>query len=154
MKPKPEYRLGIGASSILMILVVLALAALSLLSLKAAQTNAALTERTLRMSLAYYNAAAEVQQTLAAMDQRQSELDLADLEDIAAYRAFLAGCSLTATLRDDLTFTLLADAEASREIVVEGIITPHAPTAITVTRHTLHSTATAPTAAPLPVYLP
>ena len=39
MKQKSEYRVGIGASSILMILVVLALTALALLSYNSARST-------------------------------------------------------------------------------------------------------------------
>ncbi|MEA4999990.1 MAG: hypothetical protein VB087_11435 [Candidatus Limiplasma sp.] len=154
MKPKAEYRVGVGASSILMILVVLSLAALSLLSLQAARTNAALTERNLRMTLAYYDAAAEVQRTLAAMDQRRSELDLTSPEGIAAFRTFMMSCALPATLRDDLSFTLLADADADREIVTEGVVTPGESGSIALTRHTLRSTLTDLDSPALNVFMP
>lgn len=68
-KQQTEYRVGVGASSVLLILVVLAMAALALLAFGSARNTEALTGRNIEMTEAYYEAAAEVQRRLAAIDQ-------------------------------------------------------------------------------------
>jgi hypothetical protein len=141
MKRKAEYRVGVGASSILMILVVLALAALSLLSLKAAQNNAALTARNLDMTLSYYRAAADVQRTLAAMDESRYELDLSSDGGLAAFQTYLKSQKTPVTLSEDMDFTLTADAGAEREIIVEGTVIPGKTGGLSITRHELGNTA-------------
>jgi len=67
-KPKAEYRVGVGASSILMILVVLAMTALSLLSFSSAQKAEVMGKRSVTMITAFYEAAANVQYKLAVID--------------------------------------------------------------------------------------
>lgn len=137
MKQKTEYRLGVGASSILMILVVLSLAAISLLSLHAARNNAALTQRNLEMTVAYYQAAAEVEQTLAAMDElmvqhggAEQGLSTADwMLDFQAQHGI--------TFSSDQTFAFFTDAGAERSIAVEGYLTPGSSPCYTLTRHEL-----------------
>lgn len=141
MKQKAEYRVGVGASSILLILVVLALTALSLLSIKAAQDNTALTERNVSMTLAYYEAAAKVQRTIADMDQKRLELDVTDSEALPAFRAYLANQLVPVLLLDDLTFTMTVNAGAEREVIVEGAVIPGAAGGISITRHELRNTA-------------
>jgi len=141
MKHKAEYRVGVGASSILLILVVLALTALSLLSLKAAQDNAALTERNVSMTLAYYEAAANVQHTIAAMNEKRLELDLTNDEALSAYRTYLTKQFAVVELSDDLTFTMTANAGDEREVIVEGAVIPGITGGISITRHELRNTA-------------
>lgn len=155
MKHKTEYRVGVGVSSILLILVVLALTALSLLSLKAAQDNAVLTERNVSMTLAYYEAAANVQRTLAAMDEKRFELDLSSDEALASYRTFLTSQLAPVLLSDGLTFTMAANAGAEREVIVEGVVIPGITGGISITRHELRNTADfGEEADRLPVFLP
>jgi len=67
-KPKAEYRVGVGASSIMMILVVLAMTALSLLSFSSAQKAEVMGKRSVTMITAFYEAAANVQQKLGIID--------------------------------------------------------------------------------------
>ena len=74
MNRKTDYRVGVGASSILMVLVVLALAAMSLLSLSAARNSEALGDRALDMTTNYYQAVSEAQRMLAAMPATQSRV--------------------------------------------------------------------------------
>lgn len=142
MKSKGEYRIGTGASSILMILVVLSLTALALLSFTSARNNAALSKRNLEMTVAYYNAAAEVQRTIAGMDEILMEQE-SPYADPPVWRALLSDCLGTdGTLADDMTFTLQTDAGASRTLVVEGILQPDAARRIILTRHELNAPAT------------
>lgn len=141
MRQKTEYRVGVGASSILMILVVLSLTALSLLSLSSARNNQALSDRNLSMTVQYYEAAASAQRKLAAMDavlvqhagaaltraQWQSVFDVESLTDIR--------------LTDALTFAFTVDAGAGRTLTVEGTLTPDALPRYHLTCHELRSTA-------------
>lgn len=61
-------RMGVGASSILLILVVLSLTLFGVLSLVQARSDAALTERTALSVSAFYDADARAQQVLAFID--------------------------------------------------------------------------------------
>ena len=67
MKKYPS-RMGVGASSILLILVVLSLTLFSVLSLLQARADAALTEKTALSVSAFYDADARAQQMLAQLD--------------------------------------------------------------------------------------
>ena len=140
MKQRLEFRIGVGASSILMILVVLALAALSLLSLSSARNNQALSQRNLSMALRYYQAAAEAQQKLAAIDavlaehagntaaeDWQARFDAQGLSDVA--------------VSDDMTFRFSLDAGAQRELAVAGTLSPDQSPRYTLTVHELRNVA-------------
>jgi len=137
VKQRSDYRVGVGATSILMILVVLALAALSLLSLSSARNNETLAQRNLSMTLSYYQAAAEAQRTLAAMDTLISE-NRAGAQDADDWNALFADHGLeTVTVNEDGTFSFSLDAGAERALVVEGALTPNASPRYTLTRHEL-----------------
>ena len=154
MKPKAEYRLGIGASSILMILVVLSLAALSLLSLHIAKGNAALTQRNLDMTVAYYHAAADVQHTLAALDEVIAE-NYQLGQDVTAMQwtqAFQAKHSMRIT--QDKAFSFAVEAGAERSIAVEGLLTPGNVPRYTLTRHELTPSQAQTQQAPLTLFTP
>ena len=77
MKPQDikQYpsRMGVGASSILLILVVVSLTMMASLSLIQARADAALTEKTAISVAAYYDADARAQQVLAALDDAIGE---------------------------------------------------------------------------------
>ncbi|MEA4870597.1 hypothetical protein SDC9_138312 [bioreactor metagenome] len=67
MKQYPS-RMGVGASSILLILVVVSLTLFASLALMQARSDAALTDKTAVSASAYYDADARAQQMLAALD--------------------------------------------------------------------------------------
>jgi type II secretory pathway component PulJ len=67
MKQYPS-RMGVGASSILLILVIVSLTLFASLSLIQARADAALTKKTAVSTAAYYEADARAQQTIAALD--------------------------------------------------------------------------------------
>ena len=143
-KPGSEYRVGVGASSVLMVLVVLALAALSLLSLGSARSNAALSDRNRTMTLGYYQAAAQAQQTLAAMDELAME-NASVVTDFNGWNALFARNGLgNVTLGEDGAFSFALDAGAQRSLAVEGTFSPSSAPRLTLTRHELvnHSTET------------
>jgi hypothetical protein len=65
---RQEYAIGVGAATLLTILVVLCLAALSVMAFSGAQGDAALTARSAGMTEAYYQASDRAQRALAALD--------------------------------------------------------------------------------------
>lgn len=67
MKQYPS-RMGVGASSILLILVVVSLTLFASLALIQARSDAALTEKTAVSADAFYDADARAQKMLAALD--------------------------------------------------------------------------------------
>jgi len=67
-RPRQEYRVGIGASSMLTIFVALCVSTLALLALSGARGDAALTSRTAEMTLGYYEASDQAQRVLARID--------------------------------------------------------------------------------------
>lgn len=141
MRQKTEYRVGVGASSILMILVVLSLTALSLLSLSSARNNQALSERNLGMTVQYYEAAANAQRKLAAMDAAL-EKHAGTLFSRAAWQSIFDAEGLTdVSLTDELTFAFTVDAGAGRTLAVEGTLTPNTQPRYRLTCHELRSSA-------------
>lgn len=72
MKQYPS-RMGIGASSILLILVIVSLTLFASLSLIQARADAALTKKTAVSTAAYYEADARAQQTIALLDDALKE---------------------------------------------------------------------------------
>lgn len=68
MNGKQEYRMGVGAASMLMIFVMLALTTLSVLSLSSAQSDLSMTRRNVELLTDYYDAAAEAQDVVAQVD--------------------------------------------------------------------------------------
>ncbi|NLI21636.1 MAG: hypothetical protein GX418_08830 [Clostridiales bacterium] len=153
MKPKTEFRFGVGASSILMILTVLALAALALLSLVNARGNAALAARSRTMTVAAFTADAEAQRTLALMDEVMAENASEDwTPKLLAARLARAGLA-DVTLDEDYHFAFALDAGVGRELHVEGILTPTALPRYTLTRHQLVAAAL-PAAPAAPLAMP
>ncbi len=67
MKQVPS-RMGVGASSILLILVVVSLTLFASLALLQARSDAALTDKTAVSTDAYYDADARAQRLIAALD--------------------------------------------------------------------------------------
>jgi hypothetical protein len=136
-----EYRVGIGASSVLMILVVIALTALSLLSLGNAHSSAALSDRNLSMTISYYQAAAQAQRMLGAMDELEKEY-AAESSNTKDWNTLLATHGLQAiTVDEDGIFSFSLDAGAQRSLAVEGEFTPDSVPRYTLTRHELTAAA-------------
>ena len=143
MNRKTDYRVGVGASSILMVLVVLALAAMSLLSLSAARNSVALGDRTLDMTTNYYQAVSEAQRMLAAMDASLADHAI-DNPDAATWQALLQAHGIPdITVAADLSYSFSVNAGAQRMLEVGGRLTPTQPQRYTLTRHQLVNTATA-----------
>lgn len=83
MNRSPQYRVGIGASSILMIFVVLSLTTLGVLSFASARANLHLTDRRQIQVESYYTAVAEAQALIARIDAALAQA----AEDPDAYDA-------------------------------------------------------------------
>lgn len=154
MKQKPEYRVGMGASSIMMILVTLALAALSLLSFYVARSGAALSRRNRDMAVRYYTAAAEVQRTLAELDASFTPEAIAWREALNKLEPSVPLADRKLVLLDGGGFSITVDAGGGRELQAEGVFTPGARRGPTLTRHQLVSTPTAESSDTLPVFVP
>ena len=122
-----EFRVGVGASSILMVLVVLALTAVSLLSFQSALNAEALTNRNLQMTTAYYEASARVQRKLAGLDTVLAVVkakSIADTESLATLLLPLGLAELNVWEADggQLAFSFAEDAENDRKIEVQGFL--------------------------------
>jgi hypothetical protein len=151
MRRKAEYRIGVGASSILMILVALALAALALLSLYAAKNNAALCRRNVEMAEAYYRAASDTQYIVAAIAESLTPEALSRQTALRSFVTYRDNRRVWVDLRSNRTFAFEVDAGADRTLQTEGVV--EADSTVTLTRHTLVSAPSA-TQTPLPVYQP
>ena len=124
MSERSESRVGVGASSILMIVVVLALTAMSLLAFSSAGRTETLVKRNQEMSLGYYAAAAEAQTRLAAMDQKLYDLRTREGMTAEAYgQALLQMTEYGVTQSaDGYTFAFAVDAQDSRELCLAGTL--------------------------------
>lgn len=69
MNKKNVFKIGSGASSILMIVITLVLTTFAVLSLASAQADMKLTEKAQSMTTQYYNAENEVQELYAQIDE-------------------------------------------------------------------------------------
>lgn len=141
-RAKADYRVGVGASSILMILVVLAMAALGLLTFGSARDTEALTGRNVNLTVAYYEAAARVQQKLAMIDEAVlkyrleggAEPDETQFEGVAGgVEWYTEGASLC--------FLIRQDAGAQRELTVRGKVLMTGDARYELSEHTLGSSA-------------
>lgn len=73
MNQPSEYRVGVGASSILMIFIVLCLTTLGVLSFVSAKANLSLTDRRTQQVTAYYESNARADALIAEIDAIISE---------------------------------------------------------------------------------
>ena len=99
------------------------------------------------MTVAYYEATAEAQRTLAAIDATLAE-HAADTLDAIGWQALLqAHGAPGVTVTEDKAFTFTVDAGAQRVLEVGGLLTPDQPVRYTLTRHQLVNTGTLETPA-------
>lgn len=121
MNKKAEYRVGIGASSILMIFIILSLTTLGVLSFASARADLTLTQRRQAQVEAYYAALAQTDQLMGEMD----EVLLAAQASPDGYEASVHGLSALSpliTVADDLRITIaLAVGDAQ---VLETVLYP------------------------------
>lgn len=91
-RQKTEYRMGTGATSLLMIFIVLCLTTLSILALTTARNDLKMSERAVELAQAYYQAADQAQNVLSELDAQLS-LQRADAPE-DEYFAALEGITL------------------------------------------------------------
>jgi hypothetical protein len=87
-RPKQEYRVGVGTSTMITIFSVLCVATLALLALSGARGDAALAGRAVAMSEAYYEASDRAQRVLAQLDEMVQNAAASGRE---AFEAALSG---------------------------------------------------------------
>lgn len=115
MKQYPS-RMGIGASSILLILVIVSLTLFASLSLIQARADAALTKKTAVSTAAYYEADARAQQTLAALDDAlQAGVSPETIEGVLLQEDQTAAFAIEAS--DGHVLRVIADISSGRSII-------------------------------------
>ena len=117
-----QQRVGVGVSSVLMILVVLAMTALSLLAFGSARSNESMTRRNAEIGSSYYVAADQAQRKLAEVDAvlLAGKAEEADLNWYEANSP--EGVSWEET-DDGLSFTFSVETEYRQAVFVRGLVT-------------------------------
>lgn len=121
-KQDTQQRVGVGVSSVLMILVVLAMTALSLLAFGSARSNESMTQRNADIGSSYYAAADLAQRKLAEVDavllaSRTEEADLSWYETNSP-----DGVSWEET-EDGICFSFSVETEYEQAVYVQGLVT-------------------------------
>lgn len=121
-KQDTQQRVGVGVSSVLMILVVLAMTALSLLAFGSARSNESMTRRNADIGSSYYAAADLAQRKLAEVDAvllaaRAEEADLIWYETNSP-----DGVSWEET-EDGIFFFFSEETEYQQAVYVRGLVT-------------------------------
>lgn len=131
-----EYRIGPGASSLVLIVLVLALTTLGALSIMSAKSEIGLSERTLEMHNNYYAAAARAQDMIAEVDACLVMARRSEGEYMDSVRALLPSW---ATLNGNIAeFSI--DAGAERLLVVQmEILPPESAERYAIRLHSLES---------------
>jgi len=115
MKQYPS-RMGIGASSILLILVIVSLTLFASLSLIQARADAALTQKTAVSTAAYYEADARAQQTIALLDDAlQAGVSPEMVEGVLLQEDQTAAFAIEAS--DGHVLRVIADISSGRSII-------------------------------------
>lgn len=116
MQQRQDYRVGVGASSILMIFIILCLTTLGVLSFASARANLQLTNRRQVQVEAYYAAEAEAQRLLAQVDAALLKArGTPDVPQEDAVKA-LAALDERITVARDLTVHITIHASESQDL--------------------------------------
>ncbi len=121
-KQDTQQRVGVGVSSVLMILVVLAMTALSLLAFGSARSNESMTRRNADVGVAYYAAADQAQRKLAEVDAVLL-LGAAENADLSWYQAQAPEGVEWLEDEEGISFTYTTDAGDGHAIYVRGVVT-------------------------------
>ncbi len=121
-KQDSQQRVGVGVSSVLMILVVLAMTALSLLALGSARSNESMTRRNADVGAAYYTAADQVQRKLAQIDETLLT-GRSETADLAWYQTQSPDAVEWEESDEGICFTFTTDAGNDLAIFVRGLVT-------------------------------
>lgn len=137
MEKKNEFKVNIGGSSIILIIVVFALAIFAVLSIKASNSDLVLAKKTRTAINAYYAADSQAEEYLAEIDQVLQ----AGKEDLAESQAGTEDLSLLQTRLKALTFNpvLKAEADGTGTIFYEVTISDYATLQVELT-YDLNST--------------
>ena len=115
MKQYPS-RMGIGASSILLILVIVSLTLFASLSLIQARADAALTQKTAVSTAAYYEADTRAQRTIALLDDALQEgVSPETVEGVLLQEDQTAAFAVEAS--DGHVLRVIADISSGRSII-------------------------------------
>ena len=121
MKRNGQTRIGLGAASMVLILLVLCLALLGVLSLVTARADLRMSSRDMDLALQYARASVSVQKALADLDEKMAEAWQCSQSDAqyaaACMRIETAGDAVVLWL-DDETAEIAVDAGAGRELCV------------------------------------
>ncbi len=112
---KQEYRMGVGASSILMIFVLLSLTTLGVLSFASARADWTLTMRRQEQVQVYYGACSEAQRVIAGVD----EALLSAPDTAEAYAAYIKGLADDRlTVSEDLLISFVVPINEAQQLEV------------------------------------
>lgn len=117
-----EYRVGVGASTILMIFVVLTLTTLGVLAFASARADLVLTQRRQAQVEAYYAAAADAQALIAKVDAALLRAGTAD--DAQGRREALTAIDPRIRMEADDIVAITLEATPSQELRVRIRLEP------------------------------
>ena len=121
-KQDSQQRVGVGVSSVLMILVVLAMTALSLLAFGSARSNESMTQRNASIATSYYTAAAQVQQKLAEIDAVLLK-GQAEAADILWYEENSPEDVTWEESMEGITFSFSVETDYQQAVTLQGLVT-------------------------------
>jgi len=122
MKRREQTRAGLGAASMVLILLVLCLALLGVLSLMTAQTDLSMSKRDIELNAAYAGAAAGAQRSLMELDRQLSEVYKQSADDMQYEEGCMEvnrACGAEVIWMDGRSAEMTFDAGADRELLVE-----------------------------------
>lgn len=117
-----QSRVGIGVSSVLMVLVVLAMAALSVLAYSSTRATEAMTRRNVERTQACYQAAAQAEERLQAIDQAAWEKPPACEDELEWYQARAIPDVEWSLEAEKLCFVVTVPYGAGQAVVARGVM--------------------------------
>ncbi len=138
MNNKQEYRMGVGASSILMIFVILSLTTLGVLSFASAKVEDATTTRRQKQVESYYAAVADVQRKLFEIDQKLLEAP-EDVTEFMDYVRALEDERTAVSRRLLLSFSVPMNENQALDVAIQ-VLMPGNPARYTLERHRVVNT--------------
>lgn len=121
-KQDTQQRVGVGVSSVLMILVVLAMTALSLLAFGSARSNESMTRRNADIGASYYLAADQAQRKLAEIDAVLLK-GQAEAADILWYEDNSPEGVTWEESMEGITFSFSVETDYQQAVTMQGLVT-------------------------------
>lgn len=121
-KQDTQQRVGVGVSSVLMILVVLAMTALSLLAFGSARSNESMTQRNADIGASYYVAADQAQRKLAEIDAVLLK-GQAEAADILWYEDNSPADVTWEESMEGITFSFSVETDYQQAVSIQGLVT-------------------------------